>query len=419
MTRPTPSKEWHAFLKDRLPAYISWESYEHNVERLAENRARSEAMGAPRAGASLLQGLLVCERCDNRMTVRYDEQGRHVYLCERLKTNYGGEACQRLAGAPLDAFITRKVLEALEPAALELSLQAAEHVERGRTELDELWQTRLERAGYEAERAGRHYRLLEPENRLVARQLAKDWEEKLAAEQRLREDYERFRHEQPTVLSETEREAIRRLSRDIPALWEAQTTTNAERKQIIRQVVEWIVISVEGVSERVGTKIRWAGGTQTEGVVTRPVATLEQPSYYYPQVCDRVRELAAEGLGPREIAEDLNAEGYRPPKRRESFGRQGVRELMHRLGLVEPLSLSRHRDTLADNEWWLPELARELGMPEVTLYSWIGRGWVEGRQAPAPSKRWILWADSAEVERLRGLHALPRGYHVRKKLWIE
>jgi DNA invertase Pin-like site-specific DNA recombinase len=418
VTRLTPSKEWHAFLKDRLPAYISWESYERNVERLAENRARSEAMGAPRAGASLLQGLLVCERCGNRMTVRYDKQGRHVYLCERLKTNYGGEACQRLTGAPLDEFVIGKVLEALEPAALELSLQAAEYVERERAELDELWQTRLERAGYEAERAGRHYRLLEPENRLVARQLAKDWEEKLAAEQRLREDYERFRHEQPTALSETERETIRRLSRDIPALWAAQTTTNAERKQIVRQVIERIVISVEGVSERVGAEIRWAGGTQTEGIVTRPVATLEQLSYY-PRMCDRVRELAAGGLGPREIAEHLNAEGYRPPKRRENFGPAGVRELMNRLGLVEPRSRSKRRDGLEDNEWWLPELARELGMPEVTLYSWIGRGWVEGRQIPGAYRRWVLWADPAEVERLHQLRSLPRGYHVRKKLWIE
>lgn len=212
VTRPTPSKEWHVLLKDRLPAYISWERYEENVKRLAENRARSDAMGAPRAGASLLQGLLICGRCGHRMSVRYGERGRHLYLCNRLKTNYGGTECQYVAGPPLDEFVGEKVLEALEPASLDLSLEAAKHVEEEREELDRLWQKRMERAAYEAERSGRHYRLLEPENRLVARQLAKDWEEKLAAQQRLEEDHHRFRSERPKLLTESEREAIRRLS---------------------------------------------------------------------------------------------------------------------------------------------------------------------------------------------------------------
>jgi DNA invertase Pin-like site-specific DNA recombinase len=252
VTRPTPSEEWHVLIKDRLPAYISWERYERNTRRLAENRARTNAMGAPRAGASLLQGLLVCGRCGRRMTVRYDKQGRHVYLCERLKSDYGGQSCQRVSGPPLDGFVVRGVLGALEPAALELSLAAAEHLEKEREELDSLWQKRLERAAYEADRAGRHYRLLEPENRLVARQLAKNWEEKLAAQQGLQEDYDRFLCERPKALSGSERKAIRRLSEDIPALWEAPTTTNGDRKGIVRQVVERVVVEVRGVSERVG-----------------------------------------------------------------------------------------------------------------------------------------------------------------------
>jgi hypothetical protein len=197
VTRPTPSQEWYVLLKDRFPAYISWERYEENMRRLAENRARSDAMGAPRAGASLLQGLLICGHCGHRMSVRYSERGRHVYLCNRLKTDYGGKECQYVAGPSLDEFVGKKVLEALKPAALELSLEAANHVEEEREELDRLWKKRLERASYEAERAGRHYRLLEPENRLVARQLAKDWEEKLEAQKKLQEDYHRFRSERP------------------------------------------------------------------------------------------------------------------------------------------------------------------------------------------------------------------------------
>jgi hypothetical protein len=167
-------------------------------------------------------------------------------------------SAQYVAGPPLDEFVGKKVLEALKPAALELSLEAAKHVQEEREELDRLWKKRLERAAYEAERAGRHYRLLEPENRLVARQLAKDWEEKLEAQQRLEEDYHRFQSERPKLLSGSEREAIRSLSEDIPALWGSQTTTNQDRKEIVRQVIERIVIDVEGTSERVEVEIRWA-----------------------------------------------------------------------------------------------------------------------------------------------------------------
>ena len=418
--RPTPSEEWHVLLKGHLPAYITWERYERNVARLAQNRARAEAMGAPRAGASLLQGLLVCGRCGRRMTIRYDKRGRHVYLCERLKSDYGGKTCQRVGGPPLDRFVVGGVLEALKPAALELSLAAAERVEKEREELDGLWRKRLERAAYGAERAGRHYRLLEPENRLVARQLARDWEEKLAAERRLREDYERFRSEKPRSLSVAERGAIRRLSEDIPALWEAPSTTNADRKGIVRQVVERVCVEVEGESERVGVEIWWAGGTATAGVVVRPVAKLEQLSYY-PELCERVRELAVRGLPSGAIARRVNREGYRPPKRREEFGRQGIGDLMRRLGLLagEDRRPEGRDGALGEDEWWLPELAGELAMPKVTLYDWIRRGWVRARQEQGRHRRWVVWANEGEVERLRRLRSLPAGHHVRRKLWAE
>src|SRR5215211_6812975 len=143
-----------------------------------------------------------------------------------------------LPGACLDEFVGQWVLRVLEPAALELSLEASEYLEKEREELDGLWHKRLERVSYEADRAGRHYRLIEPENRLVARQLAREWEEKLEAQRKLQEDYRRFVREQPRPLSEAERKNIHRLARNIPALWHSPSTTMAERKEIVRQIVE-------------------------------------------------------------------------------------------------------------------------------------------------------------------------------------
>ena len=411
-------EDWYVLLRDRGPAYISWERYERNLARLKANQARAEEVGVARKGAALLAGLVVCARCGRRLHVRYGGQrNRHTYICSRLMSDYGGEVCQQLAGPPLDDLLSRWVLAALTPAALELSLAAASNVERERADLIRLWEQRLERAAYDAERAGRQYRHCEPENRLVARQLERDWEAALAAQQHLQEEYRRFEQQQPRLLSAAEQAAIRRLAQDIPALWAAETTTVAERKEIIRQVAERVVVDAEGVSERVRVRVTWAGGAQTVGELIRPVARLTQLSYY-PQLCARVRTLAGEGLTAEAIATRLNAEGYRPPKRREQFGRQGVQELLRDLGVRAPRAQPQPRAGLGADEWWVAELAQALGMPLATLQGWIRRGWVRAWQQAQPPRRWVVWADATEVERLRQRHRRPAGYYTRR-LWVD
>ena len=146
--------------------------------------------------------------------------------------------------------MTQWVLKALAPAALSLSLEAPARLEQERQALDRLWQQRLERAAYESERAARHYRLLEPEHRLVARQLAKDWDDKLAAQRQLQEEYERFLRAQSRVLSAAERVAIAQLAQNIPALWYAPTTTVSDRKEMMRQIIERVIVQGEGDSAK-------------------------------------------------------------------------------------------------------------------------------------------------------------------------
>jgi DNA invertase Pin-like site-specific DNA recombinase len=414
------SGQWHAFIEDSFPAYISLEHYERNLQRLAANRARAEERGAVRHGPSLLQGLLICGKCGHRMQVRYGGPNkRHTYTCSRMATDYAESFCHYLPGACLDEFVGEWVLKALEPAALEISLEASEHLEKEREELSGLWRKRLERASYEADRAGRHYRLIEPENRLVARQLAREWEEKLEAHKKLEEDYGRFLAEQPRSLCVVERKNIRRLAQDIPALWHSPTTTMAERKEIVRQIVERVVVENEGKSERLHVSIEWVGGSRTTGTVIRPVSKLEYLSYY-PRMCERIRELVAEGLSTAEIAKALYREGMRPPKHAERFSRQAVSELLLRLGLRPARPRGRRNfgePAPAEHEWWLSDLARALGMPAGTLHGWIRRGWVEAYQQRT-SGRWIIQADEAEVERLRQLRSLPTGHHDHHR-WLD
>jgi DNA invertase Pin-like site-specific DNA recombinase len=131
--RVTPPSDWHAFLPEQAPAYISWEQYERNLAQLAANQARASTMGAVRKGAALLAGLVVCRRCGTRLGVHYQHaHGRptpFTYDCTHRRNHYGEALCQHVAGPCLDDFVTTRVLAALEPASLELSLAAAEQVE--------------------------------------------------------------------------------------------------------------------------------------------------------------------------------------------------------------------------------------------------------------------------------------------------
>lgn len=412
------TQEWLVLLPNRCPAYISPEQYERNQARLQANRARADAMGAVRTGLALLAGLVVCARCGCRLNVHYDGGAHlHTYECVERWTNYGEPKCQHLAGPCLDAFVSQQVLTALEPAAVELSLTATERLEQERAELDRLWQQRRERAAYEVERAARQYQAVEPEHRLVARTLEHAWEEKLAAQQQLEEEYHRFVRKQPRILSEAEREAIRHLATDIPALWIAPTTTAADRKEIIRQVVERVVVDVQGSSERVRVRIEWIGGGYLEGVVIRPVGKLSELSTY-PQICQQVQRLTEAGWTATAIAQALNDADYCPARATSRFGAQTIRQLQQRLGLRAPRSRGRSSDGLLPDEWWPAELTRMLEIPRASLYHWIRQGLVRARQLDEPLHRWVVWADEAEQERLQEYHRRAIGDDLRRR-WTD
>lgn len=410
-----PRHDYHVLLKDHIPAYITWDEYERNLSRLEANRARADTIGAVRHGPSLLAGLLVCGKCHCRMLVRYGGP-RHVhsYTCSTVATNYGGGYCQYLPGEAIDTFVSQWVLRALEPAALTLSLEATARLEQERQELDQLWQQRLERATYESERAARHYRLVEPEHRLVARQLAKEWEEKLTAQRQLEEDYQRFLQTQPQVLTRSEREAIEALAHNIPSLWYAPTTTVADRKEIVRQLIQRIIVTGEGLSERVQITIEWAGGGTTAGIATRPISRVENLSYY-PQLCDRIRDLAEAGLGSGRITEYLAQEGFHSPKYARPFSRQSVIELMRRLGVRQPHR--RRRPVLKENEWWFSDLQCELDCSISTLYLWRQRGWIQAYR-PKHGRRWVARVDAVELQCLKQRRAVPPGHKIHN-MWLD
>lgn len=399
-------EECLVLLEGRCPAYITAERFWDNQQRLKANRAAS--LKGVRRGPSLLGGLLVCARCGRRLLVSYTNAGRGLrYSCVRGRLDYGEPLCQSLSGQRLDALVSTQVLNVLQPAALELHLAAAADVAQERRRLHEHWQQRLERAHYEVERAARQYQACEPENRLVARELERRWEVALAAQARLTEEYDRFCRSQPATLSATEQQHIRALARDIPQLWHADTTTSAERQRLVRFLIEQVEVGVRGETDQVEVAIRWAGGFVSRHALARAVQRYEQLADYA-RLRERIAELRAAGKSMAAVAERLNQEGFRPPKRATRFSKDMVAGFLAKGGRSgpRPAALSA-AGLLRKGEWLLTDLARQLVMPSATLHRWRKVGWVHARKLPVAGGHWALWADAAELKRLARL----RGHH--------
>jgi hypothetical protein len=394
--RHAPMAEWAVTLHDCLPAYITWEQYLRNTERLRQNRTTATTRGTARQGVALLSGLVFCGRCGRRKAVLYSTTSRSRYECVTHLQPGEARTCPGISAAILDAAVSEQVLRALTPAGIELSLTAAADIEQERARLDAYWRAELERAGYEARLAERSYRAVDPENRLVARTLEQLWEQALRHEQEIHEGYDRFRRESPRRLTPKELDRIRALAADIPSLWNAADTPAVERKEIARALVERVIVTVRGNTEHVAVRIEWIGGTSTEQALRRPVSRYERLSDF-PRMRSLVEAAVAAGQTPEQIAERLDREGFRPPaSRAERFTPARASDLVYRLGLSP-----RHRpaERLSPGEWWARDLADELSVSYCRFKGWVEKGYVHVRKVGGRGHL-VIWADAEGRERL-------------------
>lgn len=399
--------EWIAMIPDALPAYISKEQYQQNLARLAVNQPHADTPGAVRYGPALLAGLLRCGNCRRRMTVTYHVDAgkpRISYNCGGARAEYGGPVCQRMSGRCIDLAVTDAVLQALTPAAIEVSLHAIAQVHTERQCLEQLWKLRLERAQITVDHARRCYQAVEPENRLDARQLEAGWEQALHEQRALIEEHNRFQHSTPATLTPEQQQVITAAAADLPRLWHAVTTTDTDRKQVIRSVLDEVTVTARGRTELVDLTLTWAGGHTTRLLARRPLQRLEDLSYY-PQLAARVGELSDAGMTAEAIVIHLRDEGFRPARDDRDIGWRAVEQILLRTGhtinhrhqprRVHPGQAPRN------DEWWLADLAAELGVTIGTIHRWRQQGRLTGRQETYPPHRWILHADPTELADLR------------------
>jgi DNA invertase Pin-like site-specific DNA recombinase len=316
-TRQVKLPDWPMVLLEHHPAYLSWEQFRRNQQRLDDNRTGGDEdrtggdedrRGAARDGGALLQGIVLCGRCGRRMTVRYLQGHIPSYECNQQHKQWGETTCQSLRGDGVDRAVATALLEAMTPAQLDIALATFEAVEAQARQLDQQWQRQLERARYEADLARRRYLAVDPDNRLVARNLEQDWNARLTEVDQLEREYARRPTAHSSPLSAPEREKILALAQDLPALWQAPTTTQTQRKQLLRVLIQDVTLSPQ--DKMIQLAIRWQTNACTTLEVARPPRSCEVRRTA-PAVIERIRALAPTHSDAH-IAVQLNAEGLRP-----------------------------------------------------------------------------------------------------------
>jgi DNA invertase Pin-like site-specific DNA recombinase len=265
--RRLPRSEWQVLLPEHHEGFIDWHTYEANQDRMAQNTRPGphKAGGAVREGSALLQGLASCGHCGRRLHTHY--RGRTSapgYHCPgKVLVEGRGVYCLNVGGIQIDEAVTRAFLAALEPAKLGATLAAAERLEADRETTLKQWRLGVERARYEASRAERRYRAVDPDNRLVAHGLEREWEESLAALEIAKAELARRERERPRILSQEERDRLLALGPDLAAVWHAATTAPRDRKELLHTLIEEVIVTVERDKAAAHLTLRWKGGAFT------------------------------------------------------------------------------------------------------------------------------------------------------------
>ena len=386
-SRRLPQSEWQVLIKEHHEGFIDWRTYEANQARLAANTRPGphKAGGAVREGSALLQGLVSCGHCGRRLKTYY--RGRHAapgYQCTG-KTIVEGRGCYCLTvgGVQIDEAIGRTFVAALEPVKLAATLAAAERVELDTEAALKQWRLSAERAAYEAARAERRYRAVDPDNRLVARGLEREWEQRLTEVEAAKAELARRQELRPRVLGQPERERLLALGADLAAVWDAPTTTPRDRKELLRALIDEIILSVDRDAPAAHLTIRWKGGTLTDIDVPLPrsrPATVRTDE----ETLDLVRRLA--GFYPDTvIAGILNKQGRTTPRGHRFEANRVAHLRKHwRIPCFEPKSQPAGGEIMT-----IAAAAAALNVAPSTLHRWLNDGLIPGEQM-TPGAPWRI-----------------------------
>ena len=384
--------DWRVRLKEHHEGYITLEEFFNNQERLEKNRTNGEETllaGPVREGLALLQGLLLCGICGHALTVRYTGNGGiyPCYLCNRLRRE--GLATKDFMSFRcdlLDAAIAQEVLNALQPAEIELALAALQELESRDRAISRQWQMRLERAEYEAALAERRYQEVDPSQRLVAGTLERRWNEALLQLQDLKKEAVEFQRQEARVITAEQKAKVLALATDLPRLWHAPTTQAKDRKRMLRLLIKDVTVEKVPHPKQLLVHIRWQGGACNDVCVQLPPNIADRVRYPA-AVVDRVRHLAQD-LPDGEIAVRLNQQGHI-----SALGKPFTGSMIQWIRYRYQIPKAR---LIRPEELTVQQVAEHFKVSPNVVYYWIDRGVIEARRLNAGSPYWITLNETDE-----------------------
>ena len=365
-------------IQDHYPGYITWDTFLANKKQLQMNLANylSQHTGVARDGKALIQGIIICHHCGLHMLSEYTGfSNTPSYVCSRPRIESDVSPCQRVWANALDVEIEKLVLSALAPDQIEIALSAYEKQEQEFAALSRQWELRLERIRYETERVHRQYDQVEPENRLVARSLEKAWEEKLLQLQKIEREYKEWQHQQMLPQQSIDKLELMSLAESFPSLWHSNSTTNSDKKEIIRLLISHVIVEQDREQGKVWFQINWQTGAISQHWYVRPVNTYDAHAYK-DALQKRLHQLAAEHFSAREMADILNGEGFQTAHRK-LFTPEIVNALRYRWGIA---SSYHHTERWSDGSYSIKAAAKILGIGVVSVYRRIKKGQLTATQ---------------------------------------
>lgn len=369
-----PLHQWQCLIQGVYPAYISWPQYLTNQDRLKAAAQRyaehgPPGRGAPRNGAALLQGLATCGQCGRRMKVCYKPRVR--YACDGLTRAFGEPMCAHLDGTSIETFVVKAFFEAIAPAQLDALDTVLQQQHQEQQRLERYHQQQIQRCQYDATLARRRYEQVDPDNRLVATELERQWEAGLRRLREAQEAADRFAA-QPTasIVSPHLRQQLSELNQHLPQLWSSDQLTNEQRKQLLRSLIARVILT-RLAPDQVHIKLVWVSGHFSEGVVHPPIWR-QSDMTHYPVLLERIEHLWQQGLTDEQVAQRLNEDGFQSA-RNQPLRAVSILKIRHQQGWSSALSQHRGAEKI-NGLWTIRGLAGHLGVKIYWLYNRIRNG---------------------------------------------
>jgi DNA invertase Pin-like site-specific DNA recombinase len=385
--RHLPMEQWAVLIQDHHPGFIDWATYQSNQARLDSNTRPKphQAGGAVREGSALLQGIATCGHCGRRLMTHY--RGRNStpgYHCAgKDLVNGRGVYCLNVGGLAIEQAVADAFLETITPGAIEAVRLSVGQLQANHDAALSQWRLEVERACYEAERAERRYRTVEPENRLVARGLETEWENRLRDRAKAETELRRREQQRPSTISPEQLQRIQTLGSDIRQVWTATTTTDRDRKELLRTLLEEVILNLKRAEGRAYLTLRWRGGAFTTLDVAVPrfkpmgLRTDED-------IISLLPRLAA--LYPDEVvAGILNRQGRKTATgERFTANQVGSLRRYRNIPRFQPPTEPPNGELVS-----IRKAAQILGMNTSSIHRWLADGFIAGEQI-TPGAPWQI-----------------------------